>query len=45
MRLSNEGIVIIIGLIAGWLAGHVMRGSGFGQIGDFDRRLVGRAHR
>jgi uncharacterized membrane protein YeaQ/YmgE (transglycosylase-associated protein family) len=36
MRLSNESLLIIIavGLIAGWLAGQVMRGSGFGLIGD-----------
>ena len=25
---------IIVGLIAGWLAGQVMRGSGYGVIGD-----------
>jgi uncharacterized membrane protein YeaQ/YmgE (transglycosylase-associated protein family) len=32
MRLSNESllIIILVGLIAGWLAGQVMRGSGFG---------------
>ena len=43
MHLSNEGIVIIIvvGLIAGWLAGQVMRGSGFGLIGDLIVGLLG----
>jgi uncharacterized membrane protein YeaQ/YmgE (transglycosylase-associated protein family) len=32
MRLSNESLLIniLVGLIAGWLAGQVMRGSGFG---------------
>ena len=32
---------IIIGLLAGWLAGKVMRGSGFGLIGDLILGLVG----
>ena len=36
MYLSNESVLVIIfvGLVAGWLAGQVMRGSGFGLIGD-----------
>ena len=36
MQLSNEGILVIlfVGLVAGWLAGKVVRGSGFGIIGD-----------
>ena len=36
MQLSNEGILVIlfVGLIAGWLAGKVVRGTGFGLIGD-----------
>jgi uncharacterized membrane protein YeaQ/YmgE (transglycosylase-associated protein family) len=40
MVLSNEGILVIlfVGLIAGWLAGKVVRGTGFGIIGDI---LVG----
>jgi uncharacterized membrane protein YeaQ/YmgE (transglycosylase-associated protein family) len=43
MHLSNEGILIIIvvGVIAGWLAGQVMRGSGFGLIGDLIVGLLG----
>jgi uncharacterized membrane protein YeaQ/YmgE (transglycosylase-associated protein family) len=34
MHLSNENLLVIVavGLIAGWLAGQVMRGSGFGLI-------------
>ncbi len=32
---------IITGLIAGWLAGQVMRGSGYGLIGDLILGLVG----
>jgi uncharacterized membrane protein YeaQ/YmgE (transglycosylase-associated protein family) len=32
---------IIVGLIAGWLAGLVMRGSGHGVIGDIILGIVG----
>jgi len=32
---------IIVGLIAGWLAGLVMRGGGYGVIGDIVVGIVG----
>jgi uncharacterized membrane protein YeaQ/YmgE (transglycosylase-associated protein family) len=32
---------IIIGLIAGWLTGLVMRGSGYGVIGDIIIGIIG----
>lgn len=32
---------IIVGLIAGWLAGIVMRGSGYGVIGDIILGIIG----
>ena len=32
---------IIVGLIAGWLAGAVMRGRGFGIIGDIVIGILG----
>jgi len=32
---------LIIGLLAGWLAGHVMRGRGFGLLGDMVVGVVG----
>ena len=40
MQISNESILVIllVGLIAGWLAGKIVRGTGFGLIGDI---LVG----
>jgi uncharacterized membrane protein YeaQ/YmgE (transglycosylase-associated protein family) len=40
MEISNEGILVIlfVGLVAGWLAGKIVRGTGFGIIGDI---LVG----
>jgi uncharacterized membrane protein YeaQ/YmgE (transglycosylase-associated protein family) len=36
MNISNEGLLVIlfVGLIAGWLAGKIVRGTGFGIIGD-----------
>jgi uncharacterized membrane protein YeaQ/YmgE (transglycosylase-associated protein family) len=32
---------IIIGIIAGWLAGVIMRGGGFGLIGDLVIGIIG----
>ncbi len=32
---------IIVGLIAGWLAGQVMRGGGYGLVGDIIIGIVG----
>ena len=32
---------IIVGLIAGWLAGRVMKGGGFGLIGDIVVGVIG----
>lgn len=32
---------IIVGLIAGWLAGELMRGGGFGLLGDIIIGIVG----
>jgi uncharacterized membrane protein YeaQ/YmgE (transglycosylase-associated protein family) len=32
---------VIVGLIAGWLAGLVMRGGGYGVIGDIILGIVG----
>ena len=40
MNMSTESILVIlvVGIVAGWLAGKVVRGAGFGLIGDL---LVG----
>jgi uncharacterized membrane protein YeaQ/YmgE (transglycosylase-associated protein family) len=32
---------LLIGLIAGWLAGKVMRGGGFGLVGDMIVGVIG----
>lgn len=34
---------LIIGLVAGWLAGKIMNGSGFGIVGDIVLGVVGAA--
>jgi uncharacterized membrane protein YeaQ/YmgE (transglycosylase-associated protein family) len=43
MYLSGESILIIllVGLIAGWLAGKIVQGTGFGLIGDIAIGIVG----
>ncbi len=43
MSLSGESIIVIlfVGLIAGWLAGKVVRGAGFGIIGDIIVGIAG----
>jgi uncharacterized membrane protein YeaQ/YmgE (transglycosylase-associated protein family) len=41
--MSNERLLVIlfVGLIAGWLAGQIMRGTGFGIVGDLLVGIVG----
>jgi uncharacterized membrane protein YeaQ/YmgE (transglycosylase-associated protein family) len=43
MTLEPGGIIawLVVGLIAGWLAGVVMKGGGFGLIGDIVVGLIG----
>jgi uncharacterized membrane protein YeaQ/YmgE (transglycosylase-associated protein family) len=42
MLATNSLIVIlVVGLIAGWLAGQIMRGAGFGIIGDIIIGIIG----
>ncbi|HUN97576.1 MAG TPA: GlsB/YeaQ/YmgE family stress response membrane protein [Bradyrhizobium sp.] len=43
MHLSNQSLlaIILVGIIAGWLAGRVMEGGGFGLIGDLLIGLIG----
>lgn len=41
--MSGESILIVllIGAVAGWLAGLIVRGAGFGLIGDIIIGIVG----
>jgi uncharacterized membrane protein YeaQ/YmgE (transglycosylase-associated protein family) len=43
MYLSGESIIVIllVGLIAGWLAGQVVQGTGYGLLGDIVIGIVG----
>lgn len=43
MYLSNESLLVIlfVGLVAGWLAGKVVRGAGYGLIGDIVIGIIG----
>jgi uncharacterized membrane protein YeaQ/YmgE (transglycosylase-associated protein family) len=34
-------VILVVGIIAGWLAGLVVRGAGFGIIGDLVIGIVG----
>jgi len=38
-----EGLIValVIGAIAGWLAGQIMKGSGYGLIGDIVVGIIG----
>jgi len=43
MSMSNESLLVIlfVGVVAGWLAGKLVRGAGFGLIGDLLVGIVG----
>jgi hypothetical protein len=43
MLMSGESLLIIllVGLIAGWLAGQIVQGTGFGIVGDLLIGIVG----
>ena len=43
MYFSSEHLIVIlfVGLVAGWLAGKVVRGTGFGIIGDIIVGIAG----
>jgi uncharacterized membrane protein YeaQ/YmgE (transglycosylase-associated protein family) len=43
LRLSNEHmlVILLVGALAGWLIGKVLRGNGFGLVGDAAIGIVG----
>ena len=43
MYLSNQSllVIIIVGVVAGWLAGQIVSGGGFGLIGDLIVGVIG----
>jgi uncharacterized membrane protein YeaQ/YmgE (transglycosylase-associated protein family) len=43
MHLSTESLLVIllVGLAAGWLAGQIVQGTGFGLVGDMIIGIIG----
>src|SRR4051812_43487446 len=43
MNMSGENLLVIlfVGLVAGWLAGQILRGTGFGIVGDMIIGILG----
>lgn len=41
MHGSGIVVLLLVGLVAGWLAGQIVRGRGFGLIGDLVVGVVG----
>src|SRR4051794_39578177 len=43
MHMSGESLLVIllVGLIAGWLAGQIVQGTGFGIVGDLIIGVIG----
>jgi len=41
MSIESLLVLLLIGLIAGWLAGVVMRGGGYGIVGDIIIGILG----
>jgi len=43
MHLSSESLLVIlfVGLVAGWLAGQIVQGTGFGFVGDLIIGILG----
>jgi uncharacterized membrane protein YeaQ/YmgE (transglycosylase-associated protein family) len=43
MNMSSESLLVIlfVGLVAGWLAGQIVRGTGFGIVGDLIVGILG----
>ena len=41
LTINQLVVILVIGLIAGWLAGRIMKGSGYGLIGDLVIGIIG----
>ena len=43
MHMSSESLLVIlfVGLVAGWLAGQIVQGTGFGLVGDLIIGILG----
>jgi uncharacterized membrane protein YeaQ/YmgE (transglycosylase-associated protein family) len=43
MHMSNESLllILIVGVVAGWLAGQIVQGPGYGIVGDLIIGVIG----
>jgi uncharacterized membrane protein YeaQ/YmgE (transglycosylase-associated protein family) len=43
MHMSGETLllILVVGVIAGWLAGQIVQGTGFGLVGDLIVGIIG----
>ncbi len=41
MGTQNLILFLVVGLVGGWLAGKIMKGSGFGLVGDLIVGVIG----
>ena len=41
MSATTLLVILLVGLIAGWLAGQVVKGTGFGHVADIAIGIVG----
>ena len=43
MYMSTESllIIVLVGIVAGWLAGQIVQGTGFGLVGDLIIGVIG----
>jgi uncharacterized membrane protein YeaQ/YmgE (transglycosylase-associated protein family) len=41
--MGNQNLILflVVGLVAGWLAGRIMKGKGFGLVGDLVVGVIG----
>jgi len=41
MGTQNLILFLVVGIVAGWLAGRIMKGKGFGLVGDLVVGVIG----
>ena len=43
MHMSGENllVIVVVGVVAGWLAGQIVQGTGFGLVGDLLIGIIG----
>ena len=43
MHMSGESllVIVVVGVVAGWLAGQIVHGTGFGLVGDLLIGIIG----